>query len=112
MKDLFWFIIKLLVDKKNEDQILTALATDNNFKFLNKNDTETETTTKKFSKSISSGLWLKEHLPSKIRCHICKGHIPNNAITDDHLVRRREDGVGSLSNGKISHPYCNNIYKR
>lgn len=112
LKDLFWVILKKLEDKKSHEQILTALATDKNFKFLNKNDTETETTTQKFSKSVSSGIWIKEHLPSKIRCHICKGHIPNNAISDDHIIRQRDKGLGTVENGHISHPYCNHIFKR
>lgn len=112
LKDLFWIILKMLVDKKTDEQILTALSIDPMFKFLNKNDTETETTNKKFSKSVSSGIWLKENLPSKIRCHICVGHLPNNTISDDHIIRQREKGLGTVANGHISHPYCNNIYKR
>jgi hypothetical protein len=112
LKDLLWYIIKKMVDKKNEEQIITALTTDKDFKFLNKNDTETEITTKKFSKAVSSGIWLKVHLPSKVRCEVCGGHIESKSATDEHLKRRREGGLGTVENGGISHPYCNNIYKR
>jgi len=112
LKDLLWFIIKRFEDNKNEEQIIVALSTDSNFKFLNRNDTETEITTQRFSKSVSSGIWLKAHLPSPIGCTICGAHIVSNSTTDDHIVRRREKGLGTVDNGGISHPYCNNIYKR
>lgn len=112
LKELLWYVIKKFVDNKTDEQIITALSTDKDFKFLNENDTETEVTSKKFSKSVSSGIWLKAHLPAKVRCEICKGHIEPKSTTDDHTIRRREGGLGTVENGALSHPYCNNIYKR
>lgn len=112
LKDLLWFVLKNFVDNKNDAQIITALSADKNFKFLNQNDTETEITTQKFSKSVSSGIWLKAHLPAKVRCEICSGHIESKSTTDDHTKRRREGGLGTVDNGGLTHPYCNNIYKR
>ena len=57
-------------------------------------------------------MFLKEHLPAKARCRICKGHIDAQSITKDHIIRKREEGLGLLQNGQIAHPYCNSIYKR
>ena len=113
LKDMLWFIIKQFVDNKNEDQIIKALASDSIFKFLNINDTEGKPSkNKNFTKAISSGIFIKEHLPAKARCKICKGHIDAQAITKDHIIRKREEGLGILQNGQLAHPYCNSIYKR
>jgi hypothetical protein len=113
LKDLLWIIIKLFVDNKNDEQIIKALSTDPVYKFLNVNDTEDKPTKKsKFTSSISSGIFIKEHLPAKARCRICKGHIDAQSITKDHIIRKREEGLGILQNGQIAHPYCNSIYKR
>ena len=67
---------------------------------------------KNFTKAIGTGIFIKEHLPAKARCKICKGHIDAQAITKDHIIRKREDGLGILQNGQLAHPYCNSIYKR
>jgi hypothetical protein len=112
LRDFLWFVIRLFVDNKNEEQIIKALQTDQIFKFLNPNDTEDEPTqSKKFSKSVSSTAWIKEHLPAKQRCSICNGHYDSRFITQDHETRVREDGLGTLDNLKFAHPYCNSIYK-
>lgn len=112
LKDLLWFIIKKYEEGKDESQILKSLSTDNNFKFLNPNDVETETTSKKFSKSVKSGIFLKEHLPAKARCKLCNGHIHMDGISNDHIIRGSEGGMGNLNNGQMSHPYCNSVLKR
>jgi hypothetical protein len=110
---MLWFIIKLFVDGKKEDQIIKALASDPVYKFLNVNDTDSKPTrNKNFTTSVSSGIFLKEHLPAKARCRICKGHIDAQSITKDHIIRKRDEGIGILQNGQIAHPYCNSIYKR
>lgn len=113
LKDMLWFIIKQFVDAKNEEQIIKALTSDPVYKFLNINDTDEKLTkNKNFTTSISSGIFLKEHLPAKARCRICKGHIDAQSITKDHIIRKRDEGLGILQNGQIAHPYCNSIYKR
>lgn len=113
LKDMLWFIIKLFADGKKEDQIIKALSSDTVYKFLNVNDTDSkQTKNKNFTTSISSGIFIKEHLPAKARCKICKGHIDAQSITKDHIIRKRDEGLGILQNGQIAHPYCNSIYKR
>jgi hypothetical protein len=112
MKDFLWFIIKLFADGKTDEQVLKSLSSGQVFKFLNPNDTEDDSTkNKKFTKAISSGAWLKEHLPAKQRCKICSGHYDSRFITKDHATRLREGGTGALNNLHFAHPYCNSIYK-
>jgi hypothetical protein len=117
LKDLLWYIIKQFADEKTEEQIISSLEKDTLFKFLNVNDTEEGTTSgkgksRKFTPFIGSGIFIKEHLPAKARCKICGGHIDAQAITKDHIIRKREEGLSILQNGQIAHPYCNSIYKR
>ncbi len=113
LKDMLWFIIKEFANNKNEEQIIKALASDKDFKFLNKNDTEEDPSkNRNFTAAISSGIFIKEHLPAKARCRICKGHIDAQSITKDHIIRKREEGLGVLQNGQIADPYCNSVYKR
>ena len=50
-------------------------------------------------------------LQSVVRRSICGGVVHVNATSVDHIIRKREGGLGTACNGQITHPYCNTGYK-
>jgi Protein of unknown function DUF262 len=71
--------------------------------------TATETTaSSSFSKETKSAIYLRDSLAAAIKCPICQGFLePANSSSYDHDQPVREGGVGSVENGKLTHPYCN-----
>ena len=64
-----------------------------------------------FSVSVKSTIFMREALKNAIKCKICGGLIGSKSVTIDHKQRKREQGLGTVENGQIAHPYCNNVYK-
>jgi len=65
-----------------------------------------------FSDETKSRIFIHTTLKSTARCPICKGYIDTNkSISYDHIVRKQDGGLGDLSNGQITHPYCNQSIK-
>jgi hypothetical protein len=65
----------------------------------------------RYSTPVKSGLVVQELLPAAMRCPICSGVIPSQAISIDHKQRKEDGGVASEENAQITHPYCNTGYK-
>ena len=64
-----------------------------------------------FSNSTKSKIFIKNALDSALKCNICKGYIHNSSISFDHVKRKADGGSNSPNNGKLTHPYCNTVYK-
>ncbi|UOO93153.1 HNH endonuclease [Vitreoscilla stercoraria] len=64
-----------------------------------------------FSKSIKSGSFLRDALPTAVRCKICNGILHQKSISIDHIQRRQDGGKGVIDNAQLTHPYCNTTYK-
>ncbi|WRP06309.1 HNH endonuclease [Rossellomorea aquimaris] len=110
IKNLFVKILAELNQGKNRQEVLEVIL--NTFNYLRISTTFSgENEPIRFSSSTKSALFIKESLNQMIRCKICKGHITSNSITYDHIVRRRDGGVGSFNNGQLAHPYCNSVFK-
>jgi 5-methylcytosine-specific restriction endonuclease McrA len=65
----------------------------------------------KFSAQVKSGLAMKELLTKAHRCPICKGVVPTQALSIDHIRRRNDGGTSTVDNAQVTHPYCNTGYK-
>lgn len=61
----------------------------------------------RYTTQVKSGLILREMLASAPRCPICKGIIPIQAISIDHIERKSDGGLSIVKNAQITHPYCN-----
>ncbi|NLR39032.1 HNH endonuclease [Novosphingobium sp. ERW19] len=67
-----------------------------------------EITTSTFTKDTKSAIYLRDSLSAAIKCPICGGFLePANSASYDHEKPVREGGLGSIDNGKLTHPYCN-----
>jgi len=103
--------VALLKDGLNEKEVITKLI-ENNFKYLTIDNTTFEETGKKdFSTNRKSAVYIKEAIESAPKCKICNGLIHTNSISIDHKHRKEDGGLGRISNGQLTHPYCNTGYK-
>jgi len=65
----------------------------------------------RYSTQVKSGLVMCEMLSVAPRCPICRGLIPAQAISVDHITRCADGGESTVENAQITHPYCNTGYK-
>lgn len=71
-----------------------------------------KTTSDTFSDDVKSEVFIRSALSTALKCPICNGYIdPNKSVSYDHVVRKREGGVGSSENCQLTHPYCNQSHK-
>ncbi|GAB3863686.1 hypothetical protein GCM10028824_00240 [Hymenobacter segetis] len=71
-----------------------------------------KTTSTTFSETTKSKIFINMALGSAQKCSICGGYLDQTkSASYDHIIPRREGGLGSVSNGQIVHPYCNQGYK-
>ena len=68
---------------------------------------------KSFDDDTKSSAFITTALSNAIKCPICKGYLdPEKSVSYDHVVRAREEGVGSPDNCQLTHPYCNQSVKQ
>lgn len=65
----------------------------------------------RYSTQVKAGLVMRELLPTAIRCNICGGFVPSQAMSIDHKERKEDGGPSTVENAQVSHPYCNTGYK-
>lgn len=65
-----------------------------------------------FSDDVKSEAFINAALKGCIKCDICSGYIDaSKSISYDHDERKRDGGIGSLDNCRLTHPYCNQSIK-
>lgn len=112
VKDVFMFVIEDQINNKKEGEILTHIASDSRFGYLQPNEPGTATEVgSQFSTDTKSAAFLRDALKEPIRCGICGGLIHYNSISIDHIKRREDGGIGAIDNAQLSHPYCNTTFK-
>jgi Protein of unknown function DUF262 len=66
----------------------------------------------KFSDEAKSAIFIRQALSNAMKCPICKGYLdPAKSASYDHVDRVQDGGRGSVSNGQVTHPYCNSAIK-
>lgn len=108
LKELFVLIMDSLADGCNEFDIRQAIKKKyNKINLVNDEDEIGES----FNANRKSETYISTALKSVVRCGICGGVVHVNSTSVDHIVRKRDGGLGSAENGQITHPYCNTGYK-
>ena len=108
LKELFVFIMDSLSDKCNESEIRQTIKKKYNKINLVNDDEEVG---ESFNVNRKSETYISTALKSVVRCGICGGVVHVNSTSVDHIVRKRDGGLGCVENGQITHPYCNTGYK-
>lgn len=105
---LFMMIMFQLKEEKSEGDILQNIQ--QIYKNINLVQNE-EVSNSDFNANRKSETYITTALKSVVRCGICGGVVHVNATSVDHIIRKRDGGLGSVDNGQITHPYCNTGYK-
>lgn len=108
LSKLFMMVMTQLNDKKSERDILQKIQ--QTYKNINLSNNE-EISSIDFNSNRKSETYISTALKSVVRCGICGGVVHVNATSVDHVIRKRDGGLGSADNGQITHPYCNTGYK-
>ena len=110
---LYEKIMESLLAGVAENKILKSIQDNNEFEYLiiQEPTSKTGKSGGKFDSEAKSAIYIREVLKSAPRCKICDGHIHRNSISIDHIVRRGTGGSDSVTNGQLTHPYCNTGYK-
>ncbi|MGP8216923.1 MAG: HNH endonuclease [Bacteroidia bacterium] len=112
LKDFYDNVIRLLLDKKNDQEILDFFKKEKKWDFLNPAETElTRTTGKEFSDSVKSSKVIQEENKNHKKCEICGCLIHSVVLTHDHILEKNSGGDGNLENDQLAHPFCNTGYK-
>lgn len=65
-----------------------------------------------FSPEAKSQIFLTSALKSALKCPICSGYLDTTkSVSYDHILEKKNGGDGAVTNGQLSHPYCNNSIK-
>jgi hypothetical protein len=65
-----------------------------------------------FSDDTKSKIFINVALKSAYKCPICHGYLDAaKSVSYDHVIPKREGGVGEVGNGQLVHPYCNQSVK-
>ena len=113
IKEFFVEVIKKLAEGKPKDEVIDAILKENKFEYLTfqKEEIDEDDSSKEFSPTIKSAVFIRDAMQNALKCKICNGYIHRNSISIDHIKRKSEGGLGIEDNGQITHPYCNTTYK-
>lgn len=65
-----------------------------------------------FSDETKSQIFYRDAIERAQACPICGGLLDaSKSISYDHIMPRREGGLGVVQNGQMLHPYCNSAMK-
>jgi hypothetical protein len=103
-------ILGMLSAGKTDEELLRILM--ETYKYLQPGEAlYDENEPKKVSTQVKSGIVLRDDLKSTMKCPICNGFVPTQAISIDHRERAVDKGSHNARNLQVTHPYCNHGYK-
>lgn len=106
---LFRHLFDGTVAGTEEDKLVPRLIEDERLAFLGPIVDWDKGTKKDFTSERKSAIYLRQAIDSAVRCGLCRARVHVRSIGFDHIQRKREGGVGSVDNGQVTHPYCNNL---
>lgn len=111
LAELYQFVIEQLELGADYSSLPNLLLDNARFSFLTYDKGFVEGSDVNFSTGAKSAVFVKEALANPVRCGICEGLMHMASITIDHVTRKQDGGLGTSSNGQVSHPYCNTTFK-
>ena len=114
--DLYWSIFEGLHQRLTEDDLFDALVARSEFVHLSQTQipppsAELPPSKHGATRQTKSAAFIREALQNSVRCYICDSAIHSNAVTFDHVERKRAGGDNRDDNLMPSHPYCNSGFK-
>ncbi|MGG0755775.1 GmrSD restriction endonuclease domain-containing protein [Brevibacillus laterosporus] len=74
-------------------------------------DNEATSIKRNFSRGQKQQIKIQALIQNIPRCPICKGYVSPATGSIDHIMRKEDGGTVALSNGQLTHLYCNTTYK-
>lgn len=115
VKDYFAAIMKILslYPEYSTEQVIEKLKQEDEFKFLQTEivDNEEVAVKSNFSRGRKQQIKIRTFVSTLPKCPICGGYLDNKSISVDHIKRKADGGDNSISNGQVTHLYCNTTYK-
>lgn len=106
--DLYFKIIEeLSIPKNSIDRVAETLIKTESYRYLSLLTEGELVESKDFSTERKSAIYINETLNAVPRCKVCNGYIHRNSISIDHVIRKQDGGLGVISNGQLTHPFCN-----
>lgn len=95
------------------ENIVEEIRKDDRFKYLQIEivDNEEVSVKSNFSRGKKQQIKMKTFVESLPKCPICGGYICSNSMSIDHIQRKQDGGTNAISNGQVTHLYCNTSYK-
>ncbi len=112
IRDFYNECIKYLSQGYKADEAMLEVIKNTKFNYLKVDLDSVRDTRADFSTEVKSSAYIREALATRVRCGICNARLHENAITVDHIQRKRDDGLGTLDNAQLTHPYCNSTIKQ
>lgn len=112
LTEFYEFVLSEIAKGGSIQAVVAALIAAKNFSYIQPAETPYDGAPgAKFSNQVKSGAVMSQLLPTALRCAICKGYLPAQAISIDHVERRSAGGSSASTNAAVAHPYCNTTYK-
>lgn len=112
LTDFYEFVLHEIAEGGGIESTVQSLIAAKNFSYIQPAETPYKGVPgAKFSNQVKSGAVMSQLLPTALRCAICKGYLPTQAISIDHVERRADGGSSGSENAAMTHPYCNSTYK-
>lgn len=108
---LFKFILGGIAAKMGDEELVGTLQLTEGFGFLKVLPEEDRSARSTFTTEVKSAAFLREAIEGAVRCKICHARIHRKSISIDHIVPKRDGGMGEIDNAQLTHPYCNSGYK-
>lgn len=94
-----------------ENDIINRISKKYDFLDFNIIDNDEIVKNANFSSGKKRLIKVQELASHLIKCNICGGYLNPNSSSIDHVIRKQDGGTNAISNGKMSHLYCNTTYK-
>jgi hypothetical protein len=100
-------LIDHLIAGVSTKKLTEAIRAEAIFKFLQPEESPYEATPKAYSSAMKAGIVMRTLLLKELVCPICRGKLPPQCLSFDHVQRLQDGGVSSVDNAQLTHPYCN-----
>ncbi|MNX14163.1 hypothetical protein D3C86_439760 [compost metagenome] len=108
LKDFYQGVFDLIDAGQSSSAIGPLLAKRSAFSYLQPGELAySGVSPTRYSTQVKSGLVIRELIPTAPKCPICRGYVPSQAMSIDHMQRRADGGPSTVGNAQITHPYCN-----
>ncbi|MCZ0704656.1 hypothetical protein J2T56_003261 [Natronobacillus azotifigens] len=115
VSDYYEALTNIIYDNKfiDPEDVVTKLKEMDNFKFLQTDilDNHSNAVKKNFSRGQKQQIKIQSLIKNIPTCPICGGYISPKTSSIDHIHRKEDGGLADLSNGQMTHLYCNTTYK-